>query len=531
MKKLLFVIFTENFSWGVSILASLAQKLGWEVDVLFLSRQEDTSARFISHTENFRPNMVAVSFMSYDRRQALIVARCAKQMGIKIIAGGVHSTFLPKDLITTGLFDAIVVGDGMGVWESLLDNFHRLEDNFLIQGKRHEDRSLYTELFQSSSQIERMKRTKSAMLLSSQGCPYKCRFCASGSLDYIGYKAGEIVSMMDQLHTRYDVHNFHFFDDLFAITERRCRRIRLAVLNHFGQGTQIRFGNFVQARTNTFNESIAEELVKMGVGCVNFGIETASNKLLIFLNKKQTQEDCYNAMRICKEFGLIRKVNLMFGIPTQDHEDYEITRRFIEETHPEIVTCFFFVPLPGSDLYDYCFNQGYLPDGYDRDRFDWFNDQPDGFVEIQCRLKNVDYNMAIEYKDRIEKLCDQLGNLLPHLCLLDRQPWVIIGTSKTYYFKRFMEKLTSIKLSNCLGYIDLEEGSGFSIHKSANIAKYNLNSTEKPQVCVTYCYKDGEDFNFMQQAVKHYFGNLPLISLASYKNHSVNDIKRLTQTI
>ena len=169
MKKLLFVIFTENFSWGVSILASLAKNHGWEVDILFLSREEDISARFIAHTESFRPDLVAISFMSYDRRQALIVAELAKQMGIKVVAGGVHPTFLPKDVIATGLFDAVIVGDGMGVLVELLDNSHRLEKSQLIQGKRHDDRSLYAHLFHSTTQIERMERTRTAMLLSSQG--------------------------------------------------------------------------------------------------------------------------------------------------------------------------------------------------------------------------------------------------------------------------------------------------------------------------------------------------------------------------
>lgn len=528
MKRLLLVIFTDNFSWGAAILASLAQGHGWEVDILYLPR-EDASMRFIAYAEDFRPDLVAVSFMSYDRRQALAVARFSKQMGIQVIAGGVHPTFLPKDVVSTGLFDAVVVGDGMGVWENLLDNVHRLSDSRLIQGKRHVNRSLYTRFFYSDSQIKRMVHTRSAMLLSSQGCPLKCRFCASGALEYIAYSPEEIVSMLDRLFTEYGVHNFQFFDDLFALSARRCRSIHQAVLNHFGEDANIGYGNFVQARTSTFNESIAEELVKMGVGCVNFGVETTSPKLLKFLDKRQKQEDCYNAMRICKEFGLIRKVNLMFGIPTQNREDYESTLRFIEETNPEIKTCFFFVPLPGSDLYDYCFNNGYIPNGRDRDRFDWLDDRPDGFAEIQCRLQNVDYEMAIVFKDRIEKSGDQIESLLQRVRVVDQKPWVILGTSKAYYFKRFIERLSSIELSNCLGYVDLEEEGGFSVDKTLKVQKYNWNSAEKPLVGVTYCYLGGEDFGFMQRATNEYFGEIPLISLASYGNHSVGDIERLAQ--
>jgi radical SAM superfamily enzyme YgiQ (UPF0313 family) len=532
MKKILFVIFTENFSWGAAILASLAQKQGWHADVLFLPR-ENTAARFIAYAENFSPDVVAISFMSYDRRLAFMAARISKKMGLPVIAGGVHPTFLPDDVVSTGLFDVIVAGDGMGVLENLLDNISQVPDGSsrVIRGKRHADRTLYTRLFYSDSQIQRMERTRSAMLLSSQGCPFKCRFCASGALEYLAYSPDEIVCMIDKLHAEYGVSNFQFFDDLFAHSAQRCRSIHQAVLAHFGMGVGIRYGNFVQARSSTFNESIAEELVKMGVSCVNFGIETTSPKLLKFLNKKQTQESCYKTMRICKEYGLVRKVNLMFGLPTQEREDYESTLRFVEETKPEIKTCFFFVPMPGSELYDYCFNHGYFPDHYDRNRFDWFDDRPDGFVDIQCHLQNVDYDMAIAYKNRIEKSDDQVEFLLQQVRLVDRQPWVILGTSKTYYFKRFIERISSIKPFNCLGYIDLEKDGGFAVDKTLSIQKHDKNNQIKPLVCTTYCYLGGDDFNFMLRAANEYFGEIPLISMASYRNHSLDAIEQLIRTV
>ena len=529
MKKILFVIFTEDFSWGAAILASLAQQLGWYVDVLCVYR-EDTAADFTKHLETFRPNVVAVSFMSYDRRLALTIARLAKQMGIRVIAGGVHPTFLPQDVVSTKLFDAIVVGDGMGVLKNLLDNIDRLERGRVVQGERHPDRSLYTRLFYSDTQIKRMKQTQSAMLLSSQGCPFKCRFCASGALKYIAYSPKEIVGILDRLHTDYGVINFQFFDDLFAHSAHRCRSIHQEVIKHFSKETKISYGNFVQARASTFNSSIADELVAMGIDCVNFGIETTSTKLIKFLNKNQTEEDCYKAMRICEEYGLVRKVNLMFGIPTQDRDDYESTLRFVKETNPEIKTCFIYAPMPGSDLYNYCFNNNFLPANYDRNSFDWFDDQPDGFVEIQCRLQNVDYDMAIEYKNCIETLGDQMECLLPKVHALDRLPWVIIGTSKTFYFKRFIERLSAIEHCNCLGYIDLAEGGGFSVDKSLPIKVFAGGKQTKPINCITYCYLGGDDFNFMHRIANEYFGNIPLISLASYRNHSLIDIEKLIQT-
>ena len=52
-----------------------------------------------------------------------------------------------------------------------------------------------------------------------------------------------------------------------------------------------------RAKADSFDANVAAELVKLGVETVNFGIETASPKLLKFLNKRQTAEDAYRACR------------------------------------------------------------------------------------------------------------------------------------------------------------------------------------------------------------------------------------------
>jgi radical SAM superfamily enzyme YgiQ (UPF0313 family) len=452
-------------------------------------------------------------------------------MKIKVICGGVHPTFMPLDVALTDKFDAIVEGDGMGVWEEILNSYHCLSNSKIIKGKRHHSKELYTRFFYSFSQKERMIKTRTTMLLSSQGCPYKCRFCASSRLQYLAYSPDEIVGMMSRLNSKYGVDNFQFFDDLFACSARRCRNIRVKVSEYFGTKNNIKYGNFVMARAAGFNEAIAEELVKMGVGCVNFGIETVSPKLLSFLNKKQTREDCYKAMRICQDFGLIRKVNLMFGIPTQDQEDYEYSLQFVKETKPEIRSCFFFAPLPGCELYDYCFDNSYLPNSYDRNRFDWFDAKTDGFADIQCRLNKVDYEMGIAYREKIEQSDYQLENLFERIKLVDRHPWVVIGSSRTYYFKKFLKKLSPMECSNCLGCINLEEEGEFLIEHDPKLQKYNKSYPNKPCLCVTYCYLGGEDFNFMRRAVDRYFGDIPLISLSSFNSHSVRDIENMTESL
>lgn len=515
------VIFTQDFSWGAAVLSAYARELGWEADILFL-HSSDIAERFHAYVDEYRPDLVAISFMSYDRWKAFLVAEHARKCQIKVICGGIHPTFMPMDVAASQRFDAIVTGDGLGVWEEVLTQYRGLENSQIIKGKRHENRERYTTFFYSTSQIQRMKKTKSAMLLSSQGCPFKCRFCASSKLDYLAYSPDEIVGMMARLNFEFGVNNFQFFDDLFAWNAQRCRNLHKKVVARLGP--EIKYGNFVMARASGFDEPLVEALVEMGVDCVNFGIETASPKLLSFLNKKQTQEDCYKAMEICRDYGLIRKVNLMFGIPTQDQDDYELTLQFVRETQPEIKSCFFYMPLPGSDLYEYCFDNNYLPASFKRHAFDWFEARPDGFADIQCRLKGIDYEMAGLYRDRIEQLDVHLEALLKRASIVDTVPWVIAGSSRTYYYKKFIEKLSGGHYTNCLGYMDFEKDGEFVLEEQEGLKAYVQNDC-RPHLAVTYCHLDSEDYHFIKRSVEQMWGDMPLISLASFKNHSLSEIE------
>ena len=146
----------------------------------------------------------------------------------------------------------------------------------------------YTKYFHSKSQIKRMKATEMSTVLTALGCPYKCRFCHSGRQRFLSYPVESVAQYIIELYNNYGVRNFHFLDDLFACSVKRLQRFRKIIEQ---SGLDITFGSQVSSKANRFNKNIAEELVKLGVGTVNFGIETASPKLLKFLNKQQTVED------------------------------------------------------------------------------------------------------------------------------------------------------------------------------------------------------------------------------------------------
>jgi hypothetical protein len=110
------VIFTENSSIGASMLCYLAREYGWEVDIYFVPPHSKDNSQIELFIEQYQPDLIGFSFKSFERNQALSLAETMRDVvNAKIIAGGIHPSLMPDEIAQTGFFDAVVVGDGMGV--------------------------------------------------------------------------------------------------------------------------------------------------------------------------------------------------------------------------------------------------------------------------------------------------------------------------------------------------------------------------------------------------------------------------------
>ncbi len=496
--RLLSFIFTENSNFGVAMLSSFANKYDWETDIYFVEPNITDYTKIKDFIIDYHPDIINFSFKSFERNQALDLAKFTSDLIhttkndkiIKVITGGIHPTLMPNEVIETRFFDAVIVGDGMGIWKDILDNYSTLNKQ-IIYGKHHNDKSVYTNFFYSNNQIERMKMTETATVITTIGCPYECIFCHSGNQDFFPFPIENVAKYVIELYSKYNVRNFHFLDDLFAYNIKRIRKFYSILKQH---NSNILFSSQVSCRADRFDEEIAKEFIKIGVETVNFGIETASPRLLNFLNKKQPPQQGYNALQICHDFGLNCVVNLMFGIPTQNKDDYECTLDFIKKTKPDSVNCFIYAPYPGTKLYDYCFDNGYLPELFERSKFDWFNPNIDGTMNVQLKLNKVDYDLVNEYIEKINKEIneDKDKKLMEKLKIIDLHPWILIGTMRHYYFITTIKKLSKIPLNNYLGYMNIVEDSGFKFDdKFKPVHKFNkcLASSLLLQCCTDgYCY-------------------------------------------
>jgi radical SAM superfamily enzyme YgiQ (UPF0313 family) len=216
---------------------------------------------------------------------------------------------------------------------------------------------------------------RSMPMLGSRGCPYRCTFCSAPKMWDAAWKPRRDIEsiLVEARHYKktYGVDHLEFYDMSPSIDRRWLESFCDAV------GTLGVTWNFPSGMRS---ESLSRDLlVKMKAsGCykMTFPIETTAPHLIRALKKNTKPEKMLPLVKEAVRAGLITKANFILGMPNQRPRDilrdwWFLIRLALAGMHD--VTCFAFVPYPGSELHDQLVKEGRIVKGPDYERFLAFN--------------------------------------------------------------------------------------------------------------------------------------------------------------
>jgi hypothetical protein len=113
-----------------------------------------------------------------------------------------------------------------------------------------------------------------------------------------------------------------------------------AHLEHLGQTIvreklPLRWHGFVRVQEAFADPRIAALLASGGCAMLQFGVESASRRVLANLGKGDPERS-RSALRACAAAGIRTHVYLLFGVPGETDEDREATLQFVQEEHESI---------------------------------------------------------------------------------------------------------------------------------------------------------------------------------------------------
>jgi anaerobic magnesium-protoporphyrin IX monomethyl ester cyclase len=354
--------FNGESSWihhGLGLISSNLKANGYDVDFVDMRRCScwDT---FKNKLFESNPDVVGVSISYVDKDVAVEAIKVIKSClpDVKIIVGGFAPSIFPELFIDNPNIDYIVRGEGEVTFVDILRYMPNIK---VIDGVKPNldalpfvDRDIYTYHYEMHVPFAPCQPKPMVTIIAGRGCPYRCSYCQGAESQLYGkFRIRSVESVMEELRQLYDKYSFKsitFWDDTFTIDAKWVDKFCNLYEKHYTADIVA----CSRADIICNNEDMIKRLAHVGLKWLVIGFETGTQRMLDFIKKGTTVEQNYKAAEICRKYGIKIFGTFMVGLPTETKEDSLATIEMIKKIKPDHPSLFYFTPIPGTDIYDYC---------------------------------------------------------------------------------------------------------------------------------------------------------------------------------
>lgn len=375
----------KYFPLGIGYLASYIRQFGYSVKIFQPNLEESHDLELKELITTFNPFLVGISVMTPSYPRAIEICNMIKTVNREIITvlGGHHVSAVGKDVLEQSPnTDFSVIGEGEITLHELVQSFESDRPNYdkikgLVwrdnSGNLHvnESRELINDIdslpFPARDLVD-MKQyrlhsyidfgKKSATMITTRGCPYKCAFCSSWLTMGARYRFRSVENIIKELKELVDngIDHIVFEDDTMALKRDRIMAICDALMSMSNRPTW-----YCLTRVDTMDYELAKKFKAAGCKMVNFGIESGSPEVLKMIGKKISLEKAVEAVKACKKAGLRTQCTFIIGFPIDTENTMDMTYKIAKKIDPTIAIFFPLTPYPGTKLYNEFLDSSMVP--------------------------------------------------------------------------------------------------------------------------------------------------------------------------
>lgn len=371
---------------GLAYIAANLEKHGHSVKIVDFEVVDKNLETWLGE---LKPEFVGISGTTHTRFESFDIAKKIKAYNDDIITiyGGVHASFTDiETLENIPEINYVVRGEGEHTLVDLVSALKARQDITHIGGvsfRKGRDITqnkpslricdLDTLPFPAYHMLDMDKYKldmefigkKGISIITSRGCKARCSFCSASRMFNYRFTSHSPVRVLDDIEnllTHYGYEGIKFFDSTLTMqrshVEGVCKEIMRRNLN-FPWECEIRVG--------TVDRATLEKMSEAGCYYVNFGIESASQKVLDDMRKGFTIAQAQALLDMCAQVGMKTKVFFSFGHINETMDDAEQTFAFIDKNTDKITTLASGAGVrvyPGTYLEEYAIEKGFLPEKF-----------------------------------------------------------------------------------------------------------------------------------------------------------------------
>ncbi|MEW5945538.1 MAG: radical SAM protein [bacterium] len=380
-------------SLAIEYLAAVAKGGGHEVELVLdprlfndsfltiapLARIFSMERAVVREVRSHAPDLVAFSVVTSDfpwfRR---IGGSVRAAVGAPVVAGNIHVTSVPEEVLKLGFVDAVVRGEGERAFAGLLDSLAEggIDASLCNLGVRENGGVRLNPLFPLIEDLDTLPFPDKSVygktpilprdvytIMASRGCPFRCSFCNNSLTKRLYGAAGfvrtrsvdNVIEELDIANRTYRPKYVNFYDEVFGV----------------GGGWLAKFAEKYPSRVsipyiactnpNVVDGDYARLLRESGCTKVDLGVQTINqDKRRDIYHRTESTEKVREAISVLKGNGIFVAAENITNFPTETEADLVEMAKFYNETRPDVLKVFWLRYFPGTEIVDIALRLGAL---------------------------------------------------------------------------------------------------------------------------------------------------------------------------
>ena len=313
---------------------------------------------------------------------ALQITRKVKERypGLTTVWGGWHPSLFPIETLEETSIDIVVNGQGEIPFAALLDaivsknGFDQIKGIFFRKNgtimstlpQPMTDINAFPKFNYDLIPVERyfkLKGRRQLDYISSQGCRFRCTFCADPFMykrGWYGFSPQRMGDELEELWNQYHFDDVNFQDETFFTNRDRVEGIANEILDRNLKFTW--FGTMRADQGSRMDDDLFVLCKRSGLRKVMIGIEAGSQEMMDWMKKDIKIEQVYESAEKCLQHGIAVIFNIILGFPHEKPESIAESLRVSRELRkmsPDFeLGIFYFKPYPGNAIADQLLKEG-----------------------------------------------------------------------------------------------------------------------------------------------------------------------------